>query len=39
LMLITDGNLCHVSNETIQAEIGLFDPDMNECFDHWSITR
>jgi hypothetical protein len=39
LMLITDGNLCHVSNETIEATVGIFDPDMNECFDHWSITR
>jgi hypothetical protein len=39
LMLITDGNLNHVSNETIEATVGIFDPDMNECFDHWSISR
>jgi hypothetical protein len=39
LMLLTDGNLCHISNDTIEATVGIFDPDMEECSDHWTISR
>jgi hypothetical protein len=39
LMLITDGNLCHVSDETIQADVSIFDSEMDECFYTWTISR
>lgn len=39
LMLITDGNLNHVDKETINAVIGLYEPDMEPLHEGWEINR
>jgi hypothetical protein len=39
LMLLTDGNLNHINYGTKDAEGGLFDSNMDECFHNLQFTR
>jgi hypothetical protein len=39
LMLLTNGNLCHVDHETEEVTGGLFDQNMDECFHNLTFSR
>ena len=39
LMLITDGNLNHISDRTVHASVSIFDESWEETIDHYYINR
>ena len=40
LMLITDGDLCHVTDESRECIIGIYDAEMEELdVDVWHVSR
>jgi hypothetical protein len=39
VMLLTDGELNHVSDETLEATGGLYDYELNECFKELTFIR
>lgn len=40
LMLVTDGDLNHVTDDTTQCTIGLYDPEMEALdIDVWHVSR
>jgi hypothetical protein len=39
IMLLTDGNLNHVNDETVEATGGLFNNDLDECFHNLTFIR
>lgn len=40
LMLVTNGDLCHVTDETTESTIGLYDPELNSLdINVWHVSR
>ena len=41
IMLLTDGNLCHIQDDSEMATVGLYDEEMEELPGeiYWEVTR
>jgi len=41
IMLLTDGNLCHIEDDSEMATVGLYDEEMEELPGqiYWEVTR
>jgi len=41
IMLLTDGNLCHIQDDSEMATVGLYDEEMDELPGgiYWEVTR